>query len=107
MSGTSLDGVDAVLAEFDGGKPRLIAHASLAFDAALRRELLALNRPGANEIDRTAQAGNELAGKYAAAVAQVLPKSKTPAARGRAIGCHGPTARPRPERRHRTPIRNA
>src|SRR5260221_13366746 len=100
MSGTSLDGVDAVLAEFDGGKPRLIAHASLAFDAALRRELLALNRPGANEIDRTAQAGNELAGKYAAAGAGVLAKSQTPGAGGRAIGRPAPTRGHRAERGH-------
>ena len=33
MSGTSLDGVDAVLADFKGGRPRLFADAHLAFDA--------------------------------------------------------------------------
>jgi anhydro-N-acetylmuramic acid kinase len=107
MSGTSLDGVDAVLAEFDGGRPRLIAHARLAFDAALRRELLALNMPGANEIDRAALAGNELAKKYATAVADVLAKSKTPAAEVRAIGCHGQTVRHRPESGYTTQIGNA
>ena len=107
MSGTSLDGVDAVLADFEGGKPRLIADAHLAFDTTLRHELLALNSPGANEIDRAALAGNELARKYAAAVAAVLARSKTPAAEVRAIGCHGQTVRHRPERGYTTQIGNA
>jgi anhydro-N-acetylmuramic acid kinase len=107
MSGTSLDGVDAVLADFEGGKPRLIADAYLPFDAALRRELLALNVPGANEIDRAALAGNELARNYAAAVADVLGRSKTQASEVRAIGCHGQTVRHRPERGYTTQIGNA
>jgi anhydro-N-acetylmuramic acid kinase len=107
MSGTSLDGVDAVLADFGGGKPRLLAHASLAFDAALRRELLALNLPGENEIERAALAGNALAEKYAAAVAETLSRSKTAAAEVRAIGCHGQTVRHRPERGYTTQIGNA
>ena len=107
MSGTSLDGVDAVLAEFEDGKVRLAADAYLPFDAALKRELLALNSPGQNEIDRAALAGNELARKYAAAVADVLARSKTPAADIRAIGCHGQTIRHRPERGYTTQIGNA
>jgi anhydro-N-acetylmuramic acid kinase len=107
MSGTSLDGVDAVLADFAGGKPRLIARASLAFDPALRRELLALNVSGTNEIERAALAGNELAERYAAAVAEVLAKGATPAAAVRAIGCHGQTVRHRPERGYTTQIGNA
>jgi anhydro-N-acetylmuramic acid kinase len=107
MSGTSLDGVDAVLADFASAKPRLIADAHIAFEAPLQRELLALNSSGANEIERAALAGNELAGRYASAVAAVLSKSKTPAAGIRAIGCHGQTVRHRPERAYTTQIGNA
>ena len=107
MSGTSLDGVDAVLADFGAGKPRLIGDAYLAFDAALRRELLALNSPGENEIDRAALAGNALARQYAAVVAEVLAASRTPASGVRAIGCHGQTVRHRPERGYTTQIGNA
>jgi anhydro-N-acetylmuramic acid kinase len=107
MSGTSLDGVDAVLADFSGGRPQLIAHADLAFDAGLRRELLSLNAPGADEIDRAALAGNDLARAYAAAVAAVLRKAKLPAAAVRAIGCHGQTVRHRPERGYTTQLGNA
>ena len=107
MSGTSLDGVDAVLADFDAGRPRMIGVAHLPFDAALQRELLALNSPGENEIDRAALAGNALARKYAAAVAEVLAGAKTPASRVRAIGCHGQTVRHQPERGYTTQIGNA
>ena len=107
MSGTSLDGVDAVLADLAGAKPRLVADAHISFDPPLRRELLALNSSGANEIERAALAGNELAGRYASAVAEVLAGSKTPAAGIRAIGCHGQTVRHRPERGYTTQIGNA
>jgi anhydro-N-acetylmuramic acid kinase len=107
MSGTSLDGVDAVLADLAGAKPRLIADAYVSFDAPLQRELLALNSSGANEIERAALAGNELARRYASAVAEVLARSKTPAAHIRAIGCHGQTVRHCPERGYTTQIGNA
>jgi len=107
MSGTSLDGVDAVLADFSAGRPRPLAHASLAFDAALKRELLALNAPGENEIERAALAGNTLAKSYAAAVAAVLARSGASAGEIRAIGCHGQTVRHRPDRGYTTQIGNA
>jgi anhydro-N-acetylmuramic acid kinase len=106
MSGTSLDGVDAVLADLAGAKPRLIADSHLPFDAPLQRELLALNARGDNEIERAALAGNELAKCYAAAVAGVLAKAKTPASAVRAAGCHGQTVRHRPELGFTTQIGN-
>ena len=57
MSGTSLDGVDAVLAQADGnGRLASRAHAHRPFPAALRGELLALNRSGADELHRAALA---------------------------------------------------
>ncbi len=107
MSGTSLDGVDAVLADLAGARPRLTADAHLPFDAPLRRELLALNSAGENEIERAALAGNALPARYAAAVAELLSRSKTPAPEIRAIGCHGQTVRHRPESGYTTQIGNA
>ena len=74
MSGTSLDGVDAVLLDA-AAAPRVLASVHHPFDEPLRRELLALNAPGDNEIDRCARLGNELARRYAAAVGELLRAS--------------------------------
>src|SRR5258706_10591778 len=107
MRGPSLDGVDAVLADFADARPRLLANAAVPFDPPLRRELLALNTAGDNEIERAALAGNALAGKYAAAVGAVLAVARVPAEAIRAIGCHGQTVRHRPARSYTTQIGNA
>jgi len=65
MSGTSLDGVDAVLADFSGERPQVLAHSAVAFEPALHDALLALNSPGDNELHRAWLAGNSLARTYA------------------------------------------
>ena len=97
MSGTSLDGVDAVLADFSSDRPRVLAHSAVPFDAALQAELLALNTPGDNELHRAWLAGNALARHYAQAVQAVLLAADMPASAVRAIGAHGQTVRHRPQ----------
>ncbi|RVT84711.1 anhydro-N-acetylmuramic acid kinase [Inhella crocodyli] len=93
MSGTSLDGVDAVLAELPaGGGLRVLAHAHLDFPGALRAELLALNHSGPDELHRAAMAGQELARCYAAAIQALGPLPPV-----RAVAAHGQTVRHRPE----------
>ncbi len=53
MSGTSLDGIDAVLTEIDTkGKARLIQSHSVRFDAHLRSELAELQFTTNNELHR-------------------------------------------------------
>jgi anhydro-N-acetylmuramic acid kinase len=106
MSGTSLDGVDAVLLDA-AAAPRVLASVHHRFDEPLRRELLALNAPGDNEVDRCARVGNELARRYAAAVAELLRSSGRTAAEIRAVGCHGQTVRHRPDRGYTLQIGNA
>ena len=95
MSGTSLDGVDGVLADFaDDGAIRTIGAAFIPFDAALRADLMALQASGVNEIEREAIAANRIAAAYAACAAQLLPGAAGPV---RAIAAHGQTVRHRPE----------
>ena len=97
MSGTSLDGVDAVLARFPPtGGIELLAHSHAALDAGLRSELLALNTAGENELHRAALASNALARDYANAVAGLLAQAKVEPGAVRALGAHGQTVRHRP-----------
>lgn len=96
MSGTSLDGVDGALVEFDGDRLRVAGFASLPFPAALKAELLALNTSGADELHRAALAAKALAGIYADVVHQLLQAAQLGAADVRAVGAHGQTVRHRP-----------
>lgn len=97
MSGTSLDGVDAVLTEFNGQRCHVTHTHFLAYSPALRAELLALHVSGENELERTAILGNQLARLYATAVNQLLAIANIDKAKIVAIGCHGQTIRHRPE----------
>ncbi|MEI8327063.1 MAG: anhydro-N-acetylmuramic acid kinase, partial [Betaproteobacteria bacterium] len=98
MSGTSMDGVDAVLADFSAGKPRVMQHASAALGDALRAELLALNTCGTDELHRAALAANGLVRIYAMLVEQLLTNSGTARTQVLAIGAHGQTVRHQPQR---------
>jgi anhydro-N-acetylmuramic acid kinase len=99
MSGTSLDGVDGVLVDFDSSASnamQVLAHAHLPFNPALANEFLALNISGDNEIHRAALAGNALARLYAEVIVGLLAKSGVAGGNVRAIGAHGQTIRHRP-----------
>ena len=100
MSGTSLDGVDAVIADFSpsGDKPcNTLGASHVGFHSMLRDELLALQQPGNNELARAASAANMLAELYAAAIASALEAAKLTAADITAAGVHGQTLRHRPD----------
>ena len=97
MSGTSLDGVDGVLADFSGPKCAVTHYHSAPLAPELRAELLALNTCGSNELHRAALAANALARIYAAVVHALLAASGTPASAVAAIGAHGQTVRHRPQ----------
>ena len=97
MSGTSLDGVDAVLVEFSGPSPRTLATHYASFDSALRGTLLALQSAGENELERSALAANQLVQAYAVAVHSLLVDAGVGASDVAAIGVHGQTVRHRPD----------
>jgi anhydro-N-acetylmuramic acid kinase len=97
MSGTSLDGVDAVLLKFSDGTHRIVGESFKPFDDPLRRQLLALHEPRSDEMHAAALLSNELAHIYAHAVRELLAKTHTSPATVQAIGCHGQTIRHRPE----------
>ncbi|WP_287956681.1 MULTISPECIES: anhydro-N-acetylmuramic acid kinase [Achromobacter] len=98
MSGTSVDGVDGVLARLgDGQPPQVLASASLPMPTDLRQELLALNLSGEDELARSALAANALARLYAQAVSDLLREAGVAARDVAAIGAHGQTVRHRPD----------
>lgn len=97
MSGTSLDGVDAVLVDFSGAQARVIATAYAPFDATLRSELLLLQTPGHDELTRASLVANALAQAYGDQVRALLRGAGVTAQAVRAIGAHGQTVRHRPD----------
>ncbi len=97
MSGTSMDGVDAVLVDFGAAPMRLLAHVHHAFAAELRAELLRLNASGTDELHRAAVVSQHLARSYASAVEDLLLHADVDAAQVHAIGAHGQTVRHRPD----------
>ncbi|WP_211461423.1 anhydro-N-acetylmuramic acid kinase [Collimonas silvisoli] len=101
MSGTSLDGVDGVIAAFPSAPAQhpvaTLASAYVPFSSALRAELMALQTAGQNEIEREALVANTLGSHYAACVERLLADAGLRPDQIRAIGVHGQTIRHRPE----------
>lgn len=98
MSGTSLDGIDGVLAEIHGDSAiRTIATAYQPFPERLREELMALQASADNELHREAVCANQLADLYAENIARLLVEARVSGDKVRAVGVHGQTIRHRPE----------
>ncbi len=101
MSGTSLDGVDVALVEFNTFNnphrpPHVIQTHFVPYPPALRAQILALQHPTDNELEITALAGNQLARLYANAVNALLTMQALSSSNISAIGCHGQTIRHQP-----------
>ena len=99
MSGTSLDGVDAVLMRQDtptAARMTLVGHHFIAMPYGLRQEFLALQSPQENELHRSQIAGQALVECYVQAIAALLQKTNIDPAQIAAIGAHGQTIRHQP-----------
>jgi len=98
MSGTSLDGVDAVLAEFPpASAPKLLGSHYLPYPPELKARLLALHTPQPDELHLAHVLALELAALYAQTIKGLLEKTGTHHKQIAATGCHGQTIRHRPE----------
>ncbi len=107
MSGTSLDGIDAVLLELAGGQVKLLATHYQVYEQSLKNTLLDLHHAANDELHRAQLTGNILARLYAATTATLLEKTSIPPSRVRAIGCHGQTIRHCPDQGYTLQLGNA
>jgi anhydro-N-acetylmuramic acid kinase len=97
MSGTSLDGIDAVLAKIGPtGEASAQDAVSKPFAPELRKDLFELQTPGPNELHREKQAACALALAYAETVKELLKKANLQPSDITAIGAHGQTIRHQP-----------
>lgn len=96
MSGTSLDGVDAVLMDFSETPPRTLATFWQPYASEIRRQALQLQTAQTDEINSAALFANELARCYAGAVDHLLGSTGTSPNQISAVGCHGQTIRHQP-----------
>jgi anhydro-N-acetylmuramic acid kinase len=95
MSGTSLDGVDAVLVDFANGV-HVLGHSHRPYPDPLRATFSSLNQSGEHELHRAALAGNALAKLYAQTCQDLLTRLGVGAAQISALGAHGQTVRHQP-----------
>ncbi len=96
MSGTSLDGIDAVLVDLAETMPSTLSSRFHPLPEALRKRLLSLTLPGEDELERQAQLDVLMGRELAMAVIELLERSDIPNASVQAIGSHGQTVRHRP-----------
>ncbi|MDJ0938944.1 MAG: anhydro-N-acetylmuramic acid kinase [Woeseiaceae bacterium] len=102
ISGTSMDGIDAVLVEF--GQRSLSIRSTLAFDypAGLRERLQQATRsPSTFTIDEFGELDRWVGECFRDAALAVIEEAGASASDVRAIGSHGQTVRHRPDAEHR------
>ncbi len=98
MSGTSMDGIDAVAVRFGKQDAQLLASLELAYPEPLRRKLLqAMREPDACNIDDVGTLDRLVGESFRDAALAVLAEAGLAASDIVAIGSHGQTLRHRPD----------
>ncbi|MBI4535181.1 MAG: anhydro-N-acetylmuramic acid kinase [Ignavibacteriae bacterium] len=112
MSGTSLDGIDAVLLRVHGHGATTrftqLAFVEKQFPQGLKTLLLKNSNPGTSSVDDIARLNFLLAELYAEAVGSVTQRARVKISKVDLIGSHGQTIRhlPKPHRMFGKPIRS-
>ncbi len=96
MSGTSMDGIDAVLVDFSAEQPHLLANHTEDIPSNILNGLQALCLPDNDEINRLGQLDRNMGKLFAQAVNHLLAKTNVPKEDIIAIGSHGQTVRHMP-----------
>lgn len=102
MSGTSMDAIDAVLAEFGDRSVRLVRTRKHDYPDALRQRLLAtIAKPDRCGVDELGELDTWVGETFRDAALGLLADAGVGSAEVRAIGSHGQTIRHRPDAVHR------
>lgn len=91
MSGTSMDGVDAVLVEIDNNNIQLLGSHPFAMSNNLKQSLLDICLGQPTNLQTLGELDHRLGHLFADAVLALLVKTNTPVADVTAIGSHGQT----------------
>lgn len=96
MSGTSADGIDAVIVNFEK-KLTILGHAYKKFSIPFSKEIISLNKPSQNEIVHSHIVANKITKLTADLINKLLSKLNFHSDQIEAIGFHGCTIRHQPE----------
>ena len=107
ISGTSLDGIDAVLVRFENEQATVVESMCASFSSDLMNEIKSLINPTTNEINRLMALDVQLGKSFADAVKQLIVKAQIKKEDVVAIGSHGQTIRHLPTAEHATTLQIA
>lgn len=97
MSGTSVDGIDAVLVDFSADTPQLISSLNKSWPDDIRQAIFDTRQLADNQLNTLEQLDNEIAEVFAQASNELLQQTDHTADEIEAIGSHGQTIRHRPD----------
>lgn len=96
MSGTSMDGIDAILVSFEERRIRIHATHTTEFPADIRQRLCSLSQNHGTPDD-LGELDHTTGSLFALAARSVIEKSDLPSTSIKAIGSHGQTVRHQPD----------
>ncbi|MGN1356552.1 MAG: anhydro-N-acetylmuramic acid kinase [Succinivibrionaceae bacterium] len=97
MSGTSMDGVDLVLASFPRGKPQVICTCEQSWPEEILPQLHGLCSPSFGETETMGEVSCSISRIFARGVEKLLEKARISPSEVIAIGSHGQTIRHHPD----------
>ena len=93
MSGTSSDGLDLALCSIDDNQIKIIDSISQKYSKKLQMEIIQLNSPSFDDLNKSIILGNKIANISIKLVNQLLLNNRLRPSSIEAIGLHGPTIR--------------
>lgn len=100
MSGTSLDGIDAVLVRFEKDHPSVVETICLDLPANFKDDIKSLINPSENEINKLMALDVQLGEIFSDVVKALISKAGIKKEHITAIGSHGQTIRHQPTAQH-------